>query len=60
MLSNENIREELEEYINERGVKKTHIARAIDVSPNTVGLFLKGLRELSQPKLEIIYNIINS
>lgn len=58
MLSNTNVRKNLEEYLEKFGVKKVHIARLIGVSPNTIGLFLKGQRELSLANLEAIQEIM--
>lgn len=60
MLSekNKNVRIKLDKYIRKFGVKKVHIAREIGMTGTTVGLFLKGQRELTLATLEEIEKII--
>ncbi|HDI3121667.1 hypothetical protein FDA77_00950 [Clostridium botulinum] len=51
---NEEIRNELNKYIKKFGVKKIHIAREVGLTGTTIGLFLKGQRQLSLSTLEKI------
>ena len=57
-LSNENVKYELDEYLKKYGVKHTHIADMTGLSDTTICLFLKGQRQLSLHKLDIINKII--
>lgn len=56
--SNENVKNQLKNYLSKRGVKNIWIANAIDISPTSICLFLKGKRELPADKLQIICSII--
>ncbi len=58
-LSKDDIRCELIKYLQIYGVKQNHISDLTGLSDTTISLFLKGQRELSPSKLEIIYSIIN-
>ena len=51
---NEDVRNELDKYIKKFGVKKIHIAREVGLTGTTIGLFLKGKRQLSLSTLEKI------
>lgn len=55
---NEIVRIKLDKYIKKFGVKKVHIARAIGMTATTIGLFLKGQRELPPTALETIEEIM--
>ncbi|WMJ81235.1 hypothetical protein RBU49_02985 [Clostridium sp. MB40-C1] len=55
---NEKVRKELDKYIKKFGVKKVHIARQVGLTGTTIGLFLKGQRELSFSMLEEIEDIM--
>lgn len=57
-LSNEIVKNELKKYLSDRGVKNIWVANAIDISPTSVCLFLKGKRELPSNKLQMIWSII--
>jgi len=54
LLSNQECRKILTEYIRNKGVKQKYLAKKIGVSETTLSLFLRNLRELSQHKLNII------
>ena len=58
-LTNESIRQELKKFLKEYGIKNNYIAKKINMSNSTVSLWLKGERELSPDRLEIIVNIMN-
>lgn len=59
-LSNEKIRKELIEFLEEKGVKNRFIAKKINASDTTISLFLKGQRKLSTSKLELLYKLIHN
>lgn len=58
-LSKDDIRCELNKYLQIHGVKQNHISAITGLSDTTISLFLKGERELSPAKLEIICSIIS-
>jgi transcriptional regulator with XRE-family HTH domain len=58
-LSNENVKYELNKYLQTYGVKQNHISDLTGLSDTTISLFLRGQGELSSSKLEKIYFIIN-
>lgn len=60
MLSekNEKVRIKLDKYIKKFGVKKVFIARQIGMTGTTIGLFLKGQRDLPFEALETIENLM--
>lgn len=56
---NEEVRVKLDKYIRKFGVKKIHIARELGLKGGTtIGLFLKGQRELSFATLEAIEDLM--
>ncbi|HEY5588429.1 MAG TPA: hypothetical protein VIK86_05670 [Candidatus Paceibacterota bacterium] len=59
-LTNTNIKEELQQYLTENGVKNIWICKKLNLSPTTISLFLKGKRELLPYHLEEISLIIHS
>lgn len=57
-LSNENVKNELKEYLKENGVKNIWVANKINISPTSICLFLQGKRELPQDRLKQICELI--
>lgn len=55
---NENVRVKLDKYIRKFGVKKIHIAKEVNLSGTTIGLFLKGQRDLSLDALESLEDLM--
>lgn len=57
-ISNENVREELIEYLKQEGVKAKHICKLVNLSETTLSLFKNGQRELSVETLSKLLSAI--
>lgn len=53
------VRQKLEKYINDNGVKNRHIAMQIGVSDTLVSYFLKGKQNLSLEKIDILQKYLD-
>lgn len=54
------VREQLEKYAVEKGIKYKFIAAQIGVSESMLCHFRKGRKELGQTKLNMLYDWLNS
>ncbi|MBM7869242.1 putative transcriptional regulator [Clostridium pascui] len=55
---NEEVKNKLDKYIKKFGVKKVFIAKEIGLSPTSVGLFIKGQRELQSGYLDALEELM--
>lgn len=58
-MSQDEVRIELKEFLQKRGVKNKYIAELSGVSEQTISMFLHSKRELSPKRLELIYLYIS-
>lgn len=55
VVSQDEIRKELKEYLQNKGVKNKYIAQNVGVSDQTISMFLHCKRELSPKRLRSIH-----
>lgn len=58
-MSNEIVREKLNDFLETRGVKNRWVAEKLGLSATTVSYFRRSMRDLRPDKLQLLWNLIN-